>query len=388
MPERDGYIPECPAGWTPASPTRRQRVTSTAAFSAGSSRTCYRRSRAASTSSRACVVATSPRSGRSPRPPVGGDVEHICLGRQRRRDRCEGPRSGRKRRDGAVRRHGFRAHGCLHRSRGSDVLCLAGEGAVGATIVNEHGSLNFNGLNTRDIEGAKSFYGSVFGWTTWPFPARRCGRCRATATTSRASTRASASRWRRSAAPRASRTSSPASIRSRTTSPTSAALERDLRGGRCRRHGSEGDRARRQRGRSALRRLWVRMTVINDLQGATFIASSWPNKDLGREAEPRPAPPSPTSEMPGARFARVPPNSGHGRIRGGDRRRRRARSAGVQSRSRDLPQDQAHGRGHQARRRQVLPRRWRRDHARGRAAADDARALARKACTGDRRLDA
>src|SRR5207249_4983039 len=33
-------------------------------------------------------------------------------------------------------------------------------------IVNEHGSLNFNGLNTRDAEGAKSFYGSVFGWKT------------------------------------------------------------------------------------------------------------------------------------------------------------------------------------------------------------------------------
>jgi predicted enzyme related to lactoylglutathione lyase len=36
----------------------------------------------------------------------------------------------------------------------------------GAQIVNEHGSLNFNGLNTRDVEGASSFYGSVFGWQT------------------------------------------------------------------------------------------------------------------------------------------------------------------------------------------------------------------------------
>ena len=34
----------------------------------------------------------------------------------------------------------------------------------GAGIVNEHGSLNFNGLNTRDPQRAKSFYGSVFGW--------------------------------------------------------------------------------------------------------------------------------------------------------------------------------------------------------------------------------
>jgi predicted enzyme related to lactoylglutathione lyase len=36
----------------------------------------------------------------------------------------------------------------------------------GAGVVNESGSLNFNGLNTRDVEGAESFYGSVFGWTT------------------------------------------------------------------------------------------------------------------------------------------------------------------------------------------------------------------------------
>jgi uncharacterized protein len=36
----------------------------------------------------------------------------------------------------------------------------------GARIVNEHGSLNFNDLNTRDAGGAKSFYGSVFDWQT------------------------------------------------------------------------------------------------------------------------------------------------------------------------------------------------------------------------------
>jgi predicted enzyme related to lactoylglutathione lyase len=36
----------------------------------------------------------------------------------------------------------------------------------GATVVNEHGSLNFNNLSTRDLEGAKAFYGAVFGWET------------------------------------------------------------------------------------------------------------------------------------------------------------------------------------------------------------------------------
>ena len=39
----------------------------------------------------------------------------------------------------------------------------------GAQIVNEPGSLNFNGLNTRDAEAAKRFYGSVFGWETAVF---------------------------------------------------------------------------------------------------------------------------------------------------------------------------------------------------------------------------
>ena len=34
----------------------------------------------------------------------------------------------------------------------------------GATVVNEHGSVNFNNLHTRDIEGAKAFYGAVFAW--------------------------------------------------------------------------------------------------------------------------------------------------------------------------------------------------------------------------------
>jgi uncharacterized protein len=41
----------------------------------------------------------------------------------------------------------------------------------GAKVVNEHGSLNFNGLATRDPEGAKEFYGAVFGWKTLPLAA-------------------------------------------------------------------------------------------------------------------------------------------------------------------------------------------------------------------------
>jgi predicted enzyme related to lactoylglutathione lyase len=45
------------------------------------------------------------------------------------------------------------------------VFCLwEAKDSRGAQVVNEHGSVNFNGLNTRDVEGAKAFYGAVFGW--------------------------------------------------------------------------------------------------------------------------------------------------------------------------------------------------------------------------------
>jgi predicted enzyme related to lactoylglutathione lyase len=40
----------------------------------------------------------------------------------------------------------------------------------GARVVNEHGSLNFNGLVTRDPESAKAFYGALFGWKTLDMP--------------------------------------------------------------------------------------------------------------------------------------------------------------------------------------------------------------------------
>jgi uncharacterized protein len=43
-------------------------------------------------------------------------------------------------------------------------------GHRGARVVNEHGALNFNGLNTRDPVGAKAFYNAVFGWETLALP--------------------------------------------------------------------------------------------------------------------------------------------------------------------------------------------------------------------------
>ena len=49
----------------------------------------------------------------------------------------------------------------------------------GAGVVNEPGSLNFNDLNTTDLESAAAFYGAVFGWemidvggfSAWALPA-------------------------------------------------------------------------------------------------------------------------------------------------------------------------------------------------------------------------
>ena len=59
---------------------------------------------------------------------------------------------------------------------GRMAVCADLEGAVfsvweakahkGAQVVNEAGALIFNGLNTRDVDGAKAFYGAVFGWST------------------------------------------------------------------------------------------------------------------------------------------------------------------------------------------------------------------------------
>jgi predicted enzyme related to lactoylglutathione lyase len=40
----------------------------------------------------------------------------------------------------------------------------------GAQVVNEHGALNFNGLATRDRAAAEAFYGAIFGWKTLDIP--------------------------------------------------------------------------------------------------------------------------------------------------------------------------------------------------------------------------
>jgi predicted enzyme related to lactoylglutathione lyase len=49
---------------------------------------------------------------------------------------------------------------------GAAICVWQAKDMIGATVVNEHGTVNFNDLNTRDVDGAKAFYGAVFGWTT------------------------------------------------------------------------------------------------------------------------------------------------------------------------------------------------------------------------------
>jgi uncharacterized protein len=91
----------------------------------------------------------------------------------------------------------------------------------GARLVNDPGALVFNGLNVRDVDGAKSFYGSVFGWQTGSIGGGlRAGRCPGTVAGSSANTtRTCVTRWRGRVLQMGSRTWSRASSRSRTISP-------------------------------------------------------------------------------------------------------------------------------------------------------------------------
>ena len=117
----------------------------------------------------------------------------------------------------------------------------------GAAVVNEHGSLNFNNLSTRDLEGAQAFYGAVFGWEAihdamWALPGygdfleqRNPGMREGMADMGAPAIRGRG-RERQGHARRR------------------AALGRDLRRRRRRRDRSPGRRAGRDRGRPAVRR--------------------------------------------------------------------------------------------------------------------------------------
>ncbi len=158
----------------------------------------------------------------------------------------------------------------------------------GARVVNDPGSLNFNGLNTRDVERAKSFYGSVFGWDTlsaggaemWTMPGYGDDLERADPDLRK----------------RVAEVGGPAGFEDVVASINPIADDKpDVAA-----HWSVtfavadadavAEKAAELGGTVAVPPFdapWVRMTVITDPQGATFIASQFvlENKDLGSQAD-------------------------------------------------------------------------------------------------------
>lgn len=160
----------------------------------------------------------------------------------------------------------------------------------GARIVNEPGSLNFNSLNTRDTEGAKSFYGSVFGWETLGFGGgAEMWRLPGYGHFLEQSDPGLRERMAESSAPEGFEdvvaTLSPIADNQPDVpahwSVTFAVDDAD----------ATAERAAALGGEVVVPPFdapWVRMTVITDPQGATFTASKFvpENKDFGSRADP------------------------------------------------------------------------------------------------------
>jgi uncharacterized protein len=155
----------------------------------------------------------------------------------------------------------------------------------GARVVNDPGSLNFNGLNTRDVEEARAFYGSVFGWQTlagpggaemWTLPGYGDYLERYHPDLRR--------QWAEAGAPKGFEdvvaTVNPIADDQPDTpahwSVTFAVDDADATAAKATELGGKVIV-------SPFDAPWVRMTVIGDPQGATFLASKFvpENKDLG-----------------------------------------------------------------------------------------------------------
>ena len=158
MSEQDRYIPGVPC-WID---TTQPDPDAAAAFYGEPVRLGVRgrhaaRSRPAGTTSAGigggdvAAVGSQPEGGAADR-----RLEHLRLGRGRRRDRCQGPRRRRRRAQGAERRRGRRGAWRSSPTRAAPTFCVwQPKEHRGAAVVNEHGSLNFNDLNTRDLERAR-----------------------------------------------------------------------------------------------------------------------------------------------------------------------------------------------------------------------------------------
>jgi len=170
------------------------------------------------------------------------------------------------------------------------VFCVwQAKGSKGAGIVNEHGSLNFNGLNTRDVDGARSFYGSVFGWQTldvgggaemWMLPGYGDYLERDNPDLRKQMAEAGAPKGFEDVVASINPIADDQPDTPAHWSVTFAVDDAD----------ATADRATELGGKVIVPPFdapWVRMTIIGDPQGATFIASKFvpENRDLGSQAD-------------------------------------------------------------------------------------------------------
>jgi hypothetical protein len=162
----------------------------------------------------------------------------------------------------------------------------------GARIVNEPGSLNFNGLNTRDVQGAKSFYGSVFGWTTlaldggadmWTLPGYGDHLERDNPDLRKQTAEADAPEGFEDVVASINLIPDDQPDTPAHWSVTLAVDDADATAAKATELGGKVTVP-------PFDAPWVRMTIINDPQGATFIASKFvpENKDLGSQANTGP----------------------------------------------------------------------------------------------------
>jgi predicted enzyme related to lactoylglutathione lyase len=159
----------------------------------------------------------------------------------------------------------------------------------GAQIVNEPGSLNLNGLNTRNVEGAKTFYGSVFGWQTltldggaemWALPGFGDFLERDNPDLRKQMAEADAPKGFEDVVASINPIADDQPDTPAHWSATFAVDDADATAAKATELG----------GKVVVPPFdapWVRMTIVSDPQGATFIASKFvpENKDLGGQAE-------------------------------------------------------------------------------------------------------
>ena len=170
MPERDGYIPGVPCWVDTSQPDPEAAVDFYQGLFGGSSRTCCRRIRRASTSSPGSRAATSPRWGSIPEtaPQMATWNTYVWA------DSADETASKVTRCGGSVLMEPFDVMESGRMAVFADpegpVLRLAGRRSTREPGRQRARSVNFNDLHTRDQTAPKAFYGAVFGWEALELP--------------------------------------------------------------------------------------------------------------------------------------------------------------------------------------------------------------------------